>query len=88
VKTEQAGEDIEIVGSDGRLAFTAFDLERPVHLECGSRVEEFAAAPPVHVQGPLIQSVVDDLLGRGTCPSTGASALRTAEVMDAILGIA
>lgn len=82
----QGGEDIGIIGSEGRLSFAAFDLERPVRLERGDRVEEFAAAPPAHVQGALIQSVVDALLGRGTCPSTGSSALRTAEVMDAILG--
>jgi 1,5-anhydro-D-fructose reductase (1,5-anhydro-D-mannitol-forming) len=41
---------------------------------------------PDHVQQPLIHSVVDELLGRGTCPSTGASALRTSEVMDRVLG--
>jgi len=83
----QAGERIEVDGTEGRLAFTAFDLDRPIRLERGGQVEEYAAAPPAHVQGPLIQSVVDDLLGRGTCPSTGASARRTAEVMDRILGI-
>jgi hypothetical protein len=37
------------------------------------------------VQQPLIQTVVDDLLGRGTCPSTGESARRTSAVMDAVL---
>ena len=80
-------EEIEIAGSDGRLRFAAFDLGRPVRLERGSDVEEFAVAAPDHVQQPLIQSVVDDLLGRGACPSTGDSALRTARVMDRILGL-
>jgi hypothetical protein len=37
------------------------------------------------VQQPLIQSVVDDLLGRGECPSTGESARRTSRVMDTVL---
>jgi hypothetical protein len=40
---------------------------------------------PPHVQQPLIQTVVDDLLGRGTCPSTGESARRTSRVMDTVL---
>jgi hypothetical protein len=40
---------------------------------------------PPHVAQPLIQSVVDDLLGRGECPSTGESARRTSRVMDRVL---
>ena len=84
---EQAGEDIEIIGSEGRLAFTAFALDRPIRLERGGGVEEFPVAQPRYVQEPLIQSVVDDLLGRGCCPSTGDTALRTARVIDRILGI-
>lgn len=84
---ELTAEDIEIVGDEGRLSFTAFSLERPVRLQRGNRVEEFVLPPPRHVQLPLIQSVVDDLRGRGTCPSTGESAMRTARVMDRILGV-
>ena len=33
----------------------------------------------------MIQSIVDELNGRGRCPSTGDSAARTARVMDQIL---
>ena len=33
----------------------------------------------------MIQTVVDDLLGRGTCASTGESARRTNVVIDKIL---
>ena len=40
---------------------------------------------PPHVAQPLIQTVVDDLLGRGRCPSTGESARRTTRVMDTVL---
>lgn len=81
------GEELEIVGSLGRLTFAAFDLTRPVRLERdGREPESFPFAPPAHVQQPLIQSVVDELRGRGTCPSTGASALRTTRAMDRILG--
>ena len=29
--------------------------------------------------------ILDELLGRGTCPSTGESARRTSAVMDAVL---
>jgi hypothetical protein len=33
----------------------------------------------------MIQSIVDDLLGRGACPSTGETARRTSRVMDLVL---
>jgi 1,5-anhydro-D-fructose reductase (1,5-anhydro-D-mannitol-forming) len=81
-------EEIEIVGSEGRISCSAFELDRPLRLErSGGHVEETTIEPPAHVQQPLIQSVVDALRGRGTCPSTGVSALRTAQVMDRILGV-
>ena len=47
------------------------------------------AAPigdPPHVHQPLIETIVAELNGQGQCPSTGASAARTAWVMDEILG--
>ena len=81
-------EEIEIVGSQGRICCSAFDLARPLRLERESKpVEEVTIDPPDHVQQPLIQSIVDDLLGKGSCPSTGESALRTARVMDSILRV-
>jgi hypothetical protein len=39
-------------------------------------------AQPAHVHQPLIQTIVDELVGTGRCASTGESALRTAKVMD------
>jgi hypothetical protein len=48
-------------------------------------VEREAFTMPAHVQQPLIQSVVDELLGRGTCPSTGESGARTSWVMDQLV---
>jgi predicted dehydrogenase len=74
----------EIVGSEGVLRFSTFGVE-PVVLETGEGVTEFPIANPPHVQQPLIQTVVDDLLGVGTCHSTGESAARTSWVMDTML---
>ena len=84
---ELCAEDMEIVGSDGRIGFTAFALTEPIRWQRGGHIESFAVPPPEHVQQPLIQRVVDELRGQGTCPSTGVSALRTARVMDRILGV-
>ena len=40
---------------------------------------------PPHVHQPLIQSIVDELLGRGRCESTGESGARTSWVMERCL---
>jgi hypothetical protein len=48
-------------------------------------LREISAPYPTTVQLPLIQTVVDALTGRGECPSTGRSALRTARAVDSIL---
>jgi len=75
---------VEILGSDGRLTFSTFD-DVPVVLTRGRDVEQRVIAHPPHVQQPLIQSVVDQLLGRGRCVSTGESGARTNWVMDVLL---
>lgn len=77
-------DEVAIVGSSGSLRFSVFGQE-PVEVSCGERTWRVQASQPAAVQQPLIQSVVDELTGRGTCPSTGASALRTARVIDALL---
>jgi hypothetical protein len=64
--------------------FTMFQ-SRPVRLENASGMQLFDLPYPPHVAQPLIQTVVDDLLGRGECPSTGVSARRTSRVMDRVL---
>ena len=74
----------EIVGDKGRLIYSTFD-DQPVVLETVEGKKEFKIGYPVHIQQPLIQTVVDDLLGEGKCPSTGESGARTTWVMDQIL---
>ena len=81
---DQRRDRIEIVGDKGRIAFAAFAFT-PVELTTDAGTEIFAIAPPQHVQQPLVQTVVDALLGRGECPSTGISAARTSQVMDQIV---
>ena len=51
----------------------------------GDKVEERPVGDPEHVHQPLIQTIIDELNGKGVCPSTGESGARTAKVMDAIL---
>ncbi len=75
---------LEIIGTKGRIACTVFGNEH-VLFKKERGLELLAPDTPQHVAQPLIQTVVDDLLGRGTCPSTGESARRTSVVMDKVL---
>ncbi|WNS46655.1 Gfo/Idh/MocA family oxidoreductase [Paenibacillus sp. MMS20-IR301] len=80
-----ANEDVtEITGSWGSITFSTF-AERPIVLrtEEGEHAEHIAH--PAHIQQPLIQSIVDELLGRGTAFSTGKTAIRTSRVMDELV---
>lgn len=76
---------IEIVGDRGRVQFACFALDEPVVVARLGAVEEKHFTMPAHVQQPLIQSVVDQLLGRGQCPSTGESGARASWVMEQLV---
>jgi predicted dehydrogenase len=73
-----------IAGTGGRLVFSLLGDE-PLRLETSAGLQTLARPNPPHVQQPLIQSVVDDLLGRSQCPSTGESARRASQIMDTVL---
>lgn len=75
---------VEIIGSGGRITFSTFD-EAPVVLDRDGRSEPFTIPHPPHVQQPLIQTIVDQLNGEGTCPSSGESGARATRVMNALL---
>lgn len=77
------GEVNEIIGTRGKISFATFGETFTIENEQGLR--EVTMKNPPHVQQPLIQTVVDELLGLGTCPSTGESAARTNRVMDQIV---
>ncbi len=77
-------DEVEIFGSLGCLSFSTF-LDHPIVLRNNGSQEEFIIPHPPHVQEPLINLVVDDLLGRGSCPSTGETAARTTRITDEIL---
>lgn len=76
---------VAIIGDAGRLMFSTFD-DMSVLLRRDTVENVETVDHPPHVQQPLIQTIVDTLRGRGTCPSTGESGARTSRVMDALLG--
>lgn len=75
---------IEISGTAGRITHSVFGAE-PVRLETAQGVDSIDHPNPPHIGQPFVQTVVDDLLGRGTCHSTGDTARRTSAVMDRVL---
>lgn len=77
-------DQIELIGDKGRLLFSTFDFA-PIELSTAVGTQTFDYPPPQHVQQALVQTIVDALLGRGECPSTGQSAARTSRIMDQIV---
>lgn len=84
VSTEAEEDVIEIIGSHGKIKFSTFDVI-PFTLITSDGEEMYRYDNPKHIQYNLIKSVVNELLGKGRCPSTGISAARTSWVMDEIL---
>lgn len=77
-------DSVEIVGDRGHVSFATFD-DVPVRIASAQGARELRVPPPAHIQAPLVQLVVDELLGQGRAPSTGATAARTTRVMEEAL---
>ncbi len=80
-----ARDRVMIIGDKGRLSFSIFSFE-PILLETADGSQSFTAIQPEHIQMPFIQTIVEELTGKGTCPSTGVTAAVTSKAMDEILG--
>jgi predicted dehydrogenase len=80
----QKNDNTEIIGSKGKISFSTFDAQ-PIKLTTLNGETKYDVAYPKHIQQPLIQHVVDDLIGIGHCSSTGETAMRTTWVMDQML---
>lgn len=76
-------DEIEIVGAKGRITLSCFGTD-PVVLETGNEKQTFLTKHPEHVHQPLIQTIVDELNGKGKCPSTLETSLNTAWVSEKI----
>ncbi|WP_226655501.1 Gfo/Idh/MocA family protein [Pseudalkalibacillus hwajinpoensis] len=74
----------EIVGDQGSLIYSTLQ-ERPIILKNEEGEREIEIVYPEHVQQPLIQTIVNQLNGKGQSPSTGNTALRTSKVMDQLV---
>jgi 1,5-anhydro-D-fructose reductase (1,5-anhydro-D-mannitol-forming) len=76
---------IEILGSEGMISFSTFQ-HTPVCLERRGKRSQYLPHAPEHIEYCLIKTLVEELQGKGKCPSNGSNGARTNRVMDMILG--
>jgi 1,5-anhydro-D-fructose reductase (1,5-anhydro-D-mannitol-forming) len=72
---------ITFTGTKGVLETPIFS-DTDVTVRSGSQDQVHWVRNPPHVHQPLIQTIVDELAGRGRCPSTGESGARASWVLD------
>ena len=76
---------IEVIGDKGMICFSVYTYD-PIELHTEKGRIEIPIENPTYVQQPMIQRVVDHLLGKAECSCNGESATLTNWVMDKILG--
>jgi 1,5-anhydro-D-fructose reductase (1,5-anhydro-D-mannitol-forming) len=69
------------VGSEGELRTPIFS-DTDVVVTRGAERRVIEVRNPPHVHQPLIQTIVDEMHGRGRCESTGETGARTSRVLD------
>ena len=73
-----------VYGTKGHLEFSVHASD-VVKICSPNGTKELKIKTPKFVSEPLITTIVDELLGRGVCPSTGVDALPTAKIIDTVL---
>jgi 1,5-anhydro-D-fructose reductase (1,5-anhydro-D-mannitol-forming) len=81
---DRSADGIVVSGTDGELHMPVF-ANAPLVLRAGGREDVLPFSNPPHVHEPLVQTIVDELIGRGRCESTGRSGARASWVMDQCL---
>ena len=77
-------DEMRFTGTRGTLATPVF-ADADVVIEADGAQQVLPIRNPPHVHQPLIQTIVDELHGRGRCESTGESAARASWALDRCL---
>jgi predicted dehydrogenase len=77
-------DSLVFTGSQGEIATAVLGDEDVVVTRDGQQ-NRYRFRNPPHVHQPLVQTIVDELLGRGKCESTGESGARASWAMDCCL---
>ena len=75
-------DEIEIIGEYGKITLSCFSSPGTLKLSNKKGETNIKLNNPKHISQNLVQQVVDNLRGVGTCVSTGKSAARTSWVLD------
>lgn len=71
----------EIVGNKGSIIFSIFGNE-PITIKTNKGIEKISIENPLHIQLPLIQKIVNELLGKDKSPSNGFTGAQTNKVIE------
>jgi hypothetical protein len=74
-----------IQGTKGQVNASTFG-NKTFQLRIGDNIETIKFEPPMHIQQPLVQYIVEELTtDAASCPSTGATASLTNLIIDQVL---
>jgi predicted dehydrogenase len=75
-------DEMRMLGEKGEITLSCFTDPGMLRLATAGGTREFRFENPENISRNLVQQVVDELRGVGTCVSTGESAARTSRVLD------
>jgi predicted dehydrogenase len=79
---DKTSDELTITGSNGRIRSSIFGFEDALIATSGEIQNSFRFRKPPHVHQPLVQTIVDEMNGRGRCESTGESGARSSWAME------
>lgn len=71
-----------IIGSEGKITFSFFENTDIFVERTDGTNQHFNIPHPENIQHPLIQAIVNELLGKGVSPSTGRTGIRSTMIME------
>ncbi len=71
-----------IIGSEGKITFSFFAHQNIFVDKSDGSHQHYTLPHPENIQQPLIQTIVDQLLGKGESPSTGKTGIRSTMIME------
>lgn len=73
-------------GTKGEIQCAVFSFA-PIKIQVGETIQTLSYDNPAHIQAPIIQSILEELRGEGTCFCQSSDGLATAKAMDQIMGV-
>jgi 1,5-anhydro-D-fructose reductase (1,5-anhydro-D-mannitol-forming) len=75
-------DELRVLGTGGAIVTPILRDHDVLEVAANGQLTAHAVRNPPHVHQPLIQTIVDELRGRGSCPSTGVSGARASWVLE------